>query len=45
MIGVAEQARLIMLGPDIQYEPNPLSGIDHPHRRHQGHRVGPSRIV
>jgi len=28
MIGVAEQARLIMLGPDIQYTPNPLSGIE-----------------
>jgi peptide/nickel transport system substrate-binding protein len=28
MIGVAEQARLIMLGPDIVYKANPLSGIE-----------------
>jgi peptide/nickel transport system substrate-binding protein len=28
MIGVAEQARLIMLGPQVQYETNPLSGIE-----------------
>jgi peptide/nickel transport system substrate-binding protein len=27
MIGVAEQARLIRLGPGIQYTPNPMSGI------------------
>ena len=28
MIGVAEQARLIMLGPGVEYTPNPLSGIE-----------------
>ena len=28
MIGVAEQARLIMLGPGVEYKPNPLSGIE-----------------
>ncbi len=28
MIGIAEQARLILLGPDIDYTPNPLSGIE-----------------
>ncbi len=28
MIGVAEQARLMMLGPGVEYKPNPLSGIE-----------------
>lgn len=28
MIGIAEQARLMMLGSEINYEPNPLSGIE-----------------
>ncbi|CAN5345775.1 ABC transporter substrate-binding protein [soil metagenome] len=28
MTGVAEQARLIMLGPGVEYKPNPLSGIE-----------------
>ena len=28
MIGIAEQVRLMMLGAGIEYEPNPLSGIE-----------------
>lgn len=28
MIGIAEQGRLMMLGEGIEYEPNPLSGIE-----------------
>jgi peptide/nickel transport system substrate-binding protein len=28
MIGIAEQARLMMLGEGVQYKPNPLSGLE-----------------
>ena len=28
MIGIAEQARLIMLAEGVEYKPNPLSGIE-----------------
>ena len=28
MIGVAEQARLMLLGPGVEYKANPLSGLE-----------------